>query len=188
MSTYGQINRAFVTVILDWEGPVFYQDLIDNVQQKFPEASRKNLQQALYMMVRYGYLNKLRIDGLKHYQIGQHCPAVYLNPHEDSDYAEGTESPIFGLMECVKGLFDVLKYPATSKQAFDVFCRIYPSMKGHKLCFDNALSQLSLSRQIGKTKDNLMDANASINSKYHYASNALFAKIKATNVSGTTFA
>lgn len=188
MSTYGQINRAFVTVILDWEGPVFYEDLIQNVQEKLPEASRKNLQQSLAQLVRYGYLNKFRIDGLKHFNIGQHCPAEYLNPHEDSDYADGTESPIFGLHDCVKGLFDVLKYPATSKQAFDVFCRIYPSMKGHKYAFDNALSQLSLTRQIGKTKDNLMDANASGHSKFHYASNALFAKIKALNVSGTTFA
>jgi hypothetical protein len=182
MYEYGQVYRSFITTILDWEGNVPFQDLMDNVSRKCPDTARATLKNSLGQMLRYGYVVKTRIDGIKHYAIGQHCPAVYLNPQGDSDYVNGKECPIFDLFECVRQLFDVLKYPATSKQAFDVFVRMYPSMTGYKTCFDRALTELSLAREIAKSKDSLMDVTASNHSKFHYMSNAMYIQLKNNNV------
>ena len=171
------------------KGYISYDDMMDHIMANNPTFARQNVQMALSNALKRDFVRLERLNGVKHYALGDKVMAnsrsVNVNQYGRivKDYENGKGSPISGLDEAVLAMFDGLKYPVTSKQAFDVFVAMQPKMAGHKYAFDNALTRLSTGkdpdRQIGKTKDSMSDDNTNARAMYHFGSVELIRKLKA---------
>ena len=178
-------SAAIAAAINSKSKPIEYSELMDHVMMNNPHMTRTNVQLALSTGLSKNYFKLHRLGIEKYYTMGKvpmpstRSATIDAFGNAVRDYEHGRKTPISGIDGAILAMFDGLKHPVTSKQAFDIFVAMQPKMSGHKYAFDNALTRLSTTQQIGKTKDSMSDLNTNARAMFHFGSVELINQLKA---------